>query len=38
MTGRINLASFMADSIADPEIRNKWKGRMPVIYNKAASL
>ena len=36
-TSRINVAHFMADLITDDEIWNKWKGRMPVIYNKASS-
>jgi hypothetical protein len=36
VTSRINVAHFMADLIADDEIWNKWKGQMPVIYNKAS--
>lgn len=32
-TSRINVASFMAELIASPEIWSRWKGRMPVIYN-----
>ena len=36
-TSRINVAHFVADLITDDEIWNKWKGRMPVIYNKASS-
>jgi len=36
-TSRINVASFMVDLISDFEIWNKWKGQMPVIYNKAQS-
>lgn len=36
VTSRINVAHFMADLIADNEIWNKWKGQMPVIYNKAS--
>lgn len=34
-TSRINVGHFMADLISDSEIWNKWKGQMPVIYNKA---
>ena len=34
-TSRINVAHFMANLIAEPEVWQKWKGRMPVIYNKA---
>ena len=34
-TSRINVGHFMADLIADPKIWREWKGRMPVIYNKA---
>ncbi len=34
-TSRINVGHFMAKLIADPEVWDKWKGRMPVIYNKA---
>ena len=34
-TSRINVGNFMADLITDPTIWNKWKGQMPVIYNKA---
>lgn len=33
-TSRINVAHFMADLIADNDTWNKWKGQMPVIYNK----
>lgn len=36
VTSRINVAHFMADLIADSDIWEKWKGQMPVIYNKAA--
>jgi hypothetical protein len=31
---RINVGHFMADLITDSNIWNKWKGQMPVIYNK----
>lgn len=33
-TSRINVAHFMADLISDDATWNRWKGRMPVIYNK----
>jgi nucleoside-diphosphate-sugar epimerase len=36
-TSRINVGHFMADLIADVDIWNKWKGQMPVIYNKSSS-
>jgi len=36
-TSRINVAHFMADLITDDKIWNKWKGQMPVIYNKISS-
>ena len=32
-TSRINVASFMANLATDPELWEKWKGQMPVIYN-----
>ena len=32
---RINVSHFMADLMTEPQIWNKWKGQMPVIYNKA---
>ena len=32
-TSRIHVAHFMADLITSPEIWQKWKGTMPVIYN-----
>ncbi len=31
---RINVGYFMADLITDDKTWNKWKGQMPVIYNK----
>jgi len=34
-TSRINVAHFMSDLITDDEIWHNWKGKMPVIYNKA---
>ena len=36
-TSRINVGHFMADLITDDDTWNKWKGQMPVIYNKASS-
>ena len=33
-TSRINVAHFMADLITNDSIWQKWKGQMPVIYNK----
>lgn len=35
-TSRINVAHFMADLITSPEVWQAWRGRMPVIYNKAS--
>jgi nucleoside-diphosphate-sugar epimerase len=35
VTSRINAGHFMADLITNDDIWNKWKGQMPVIYNKA---
>ena len=35
-TSRINVGHFMADLITDDDTWNKWKGQMPVIYNKAS--
>jgi hypothetical protein len=37
LTSRINVGHFMADLITDDDAWNKWKGQMPVIYNKASS-
>jgi hypothetical protein len=34
-TSRINVGHFMAKLIVDDNLWNKWKGQMPVIYNKA---
>ncbi len=31
---RINVGYFMAELITDANVWNKWKGQMPVIYNK----
>ncbi len=33
-TSRINVGHFMAKLITDSETWDKWKGKMPVIYNK----
>lgn len=33
-TSRINVSHFMAELITNDETWNKWKGQMPVIYNK----
>jgi len=35
---RINVGHFMADLITDNDIWHKWKGQMPVIYNKGTAL
>lgn len=35
-TSRINVGHFMADLITDDSIWNRWKGQMPVIYNKVS--
>jgi len=34
-TSRINVAHFMADLVTNTDAWDKWKGRMPVIYNVA---
>ena len=34
MTSRINVGCFMADLIGDDQIWNRWRGKMPVIYNR----
>jgi hypothetical protein len=36
ITSRINVGHFMAKLITENDIWNKWKGQMPVIYNKTA--
>ena len=36
-TSRINVGHFMAELITDDLIWNKWKGQMPVIYNKEST-
>lgn len=35
-TSRINVSHFMANLILDDNLWNKWKGQMPVIYNKSS--
>lgn len=37
-TSRINVGHFMARLITDEIIWNKWKGQMPVIYNRPRSI
>ncbi len=37
LTSRINVGHFMADLVTDDDTWNKWKGQMPVIYNKSSS-
>ena len=33
-TSRINVGDFMAELITDDQTWNRWKGQMPVIYNR----
>ena len=33
---RINVGHFMANLISDDDLWKKWKGQMPVIYNKSS--
>ena len=35
-TSRINVGHFMTDLITNDDVWNKWKGQMPVIYNKSS--
>lgn len=35
-TSRINVGNFMASLITDDQMWERWKGQMPVIYNKTA--
>lgn len=35
-TSRINVGNFMASLISDSDLWSKWKGQMPVIYNKSS--
>lgn len=37
VTSRINVGNFIADLITNDETWNKWKGKMPVIYNKTST-
>ena len=36
-TSRINVANFMAELMTDDALWHKWRGQMPVIYNKASA-
>ncbi len=36
-TSRINVAHFMADLITDDRVWERWKGRMPVVYDNEQS-
>jgi hypothetical protein len=36
-TSRINVAHFMARLITEDDTWDRWKGQMPVIYNKVSS-
>lgn len=36
ITSRINVGHFMAELITDEDLWDKWKGQMPVIYNRTA--
>ncbi|MCP4139308.1 MAG: SDR family oxidoreductase [Chloroflexi bacterium] len=35
-TSRINVGHFMADLITENDVWQKWKGKMPVIYNQVS--
>ncbi len=35
-TSRINVGHFMAKLITENDLWNKWKGQMPVVYNRTA--
>ena len=37
-TSRINVAHFMAELISDDTVWTRWKGQMPVVYNRDSSL
>lgn len=37
-TSRINVGHFMAELISSNDLWNRWKGQMPVIYNKTAQI
>jgi hypothetical protein len=34
VTSRINVGHLMADLITDEDVWARWKGQMPVIYNR----
>ena len=34
VTSRINVGRFMTELISDDDLWNRWKGKMPVIYNR----
>ncbi len=34
-TSRINVANFMSNLVVNSDLWNTWKGKMPVIYNRA---
>lgn len=36
-TSRINVGHFMAELISNKDLWQKWKGKMPVVYNREAS-
>ena len=36
-TSRVNVAHFMADLITEDGVWGRWKGQMPVVYNKGFS-
>jgi hypothetical protein len=36
-TSRINVGNFMASLITDDQLWERWRGQMPVIYNKTTS-
>jgi len=36
-TSRINVGHFMADLMTDKDLWTRWKGQMPVIYNRVTS-
>ena len=36
-TSRINVGHFMMDLVLDRDTWQRWKGKMPVIYNKPYS-
>ena len=36
-TSRINVANFMAELMTNQKLWDKWKGQMPMIYNKSSA-